>query len=389
MPGSWYSYSNKTDNSTASDIYQNTNISAQFDAGVRAFYIETKVGQTYDNGLKPTVKRSTVVVSGTGVAYANGDALTTSVLNNNKARSINSAIIAIANKVKDTKEFAVLTLAFADGGTFGVNETWRGAWISKIKDVLAETDVANALNGVLYTDEITPETTVEQLRGKLVLKINIDDMYDSAEITNVDGSNFNAIPALFSYTTYNWSNDSYISTLKWKGKPTMQNTVISSNSDNFYWNYTVANRTSSSTSEHPVLSDRKQAISQIILNSYNAHNEGKNNLWGMVGAGGSLFSTLSSKDGDPSTVADTLNVHLAKVINEKVDAGEASPMGMVFVNFVTDTEGQKLIESIIRMNSRFELGKKKSTDDTQTSVQSAKVGYSSGFNVDTDNWNAF
>ena len=61
-------------------------------------------------------------------------------------RSINNAIIKIANKVKGTQEFAVLTLAFADGGTFGVNETWRGIWISKIKDVLAETDVANALN---------------------------------------------------------------------------------------------------------------------------------------------------------------------------------------------------------------------------------------------------
>lgn len=83
-------------------------------------------------------------------------------------------------------------MAFADGGTFGVNETWRGIWISKIKDVLAETDVANALNNVLYTDEITPETTVEQLRGKLILKINIDDMYKSAEIANVDESEFAA-----------------------------------------------------------------------------------------------------------------------------------------------------------------------------------------------------
>lgn len=389
LPGSWYSYSNTTDNSTATDIYQNNSISEQFDAGVRAFYIETKVGRTYRDLIKPTVKTSTVVVSGTGVAFGNGDALTSSAVNKNKAQSINSAIITIANKVKATKEFAVLTLAFADGGTFGVNATWRGAWISKIKDVLDETEVANALNGVLYTDEITPETTVKQLRGRLILKINIDDMYNSAEIANVDESNFTAIPALFSYTTYDWSNDSYLSTLKWKGKPKMENTVISSSSYNFYWNYTVANRTSSNTSEHPVLDDRKTAISQIILNSYNAHKKGKNNLWGMVGAGGSLFSTLSSDKGDPSTVSDTLNVHLAKVINEKVDAGEASPMGMVFVNFVTDTKGKELIESIIRMNSRFELGRKTSTDDTQTPVQSAKVGYSSGFNVDTENWNAF
>lgn len=169
----------------------------------------------------------------------------------------------------------------------------------------------------------------------------------------------------------------------------MANTDINPSSNEFYWNYTVANRTSSSTDEHPVLDDRREAISQIILNSYEVHRAGRNNLWGMVGAGGSLFSTLSAKDGDPSSVSDVLNGHLADAINQKVDAGEASPMGMVFVNFVTDTEGQKLIEAIIRMNSRFELGRKTDNNDTPTPVQSAKEGYSSGFNVDTENWKAF
>ena len=131
------------------------------------------------------------------------------------------------------------------------------------------------------------------------------------------------------------------------------------------------------------------AKTSLILNSYEVHRAGRNNLWGMVGAGGSLFSTLSAKDGDPSSVSDVLNGHLADAINQKVDAGEASPMGMVFVNFVTDTEGQKLIEAIIRMNSRFELGRKTDNNDTPTPVQSAKEGYSSGFNVDTENWKAF
>ena len=389
LPGAWYCYSNKTDNSTAEDIYQNTGIEEQFDAGARAFYIETKVGKLTDG--RPTVDNTTVVVSGTGIKYIGNDGLTCPSTSwfTNKPRSINDAIIKIANKVKNSTEFAVLTLAYADGGSFGVSATWRGVWISKIKNVLAEPDVANALNNVLYTDEITPETTVKQLRGKLILKINIDDKENSAEIANVNESEFAAIPALFSYTTYNWSNNSLVSTLQWKGKPSMENTEISASSNDFYWNYTVANRTSNSTDEHPTLDDRKEAISQIILNSYSAHKTGKNNLWGMVGAGGSLFSTLSSDDGDPSAVSSALNTHLAEVINQKVDAGEASPMGMVFVNFVTDEEGQKLIEAIIRMNSRFELGRKTGTDDTPTTVQSAKEGYSSGFNVDTENWKAF
>lgn len=41
------------------------------------------------------------------------------------------------------------------------------------------------------------------------------------------------------------------------------------------------------------------------------------------------------------------------------------------------------------MNSRFELGRKTDNNDTPTPVQSAKEGYSSGFNVDTENWKAF
>lgn len=395
LPGSWYSYSNTTDNSTASDIYQTSGISEQFDAGIRSFYIETKVGRTYDRWLiKPSKETSTVVVSGTGVAWRDGDALTSSSINNNKARSINSAIIAIANKVKNTNEFAVLTLAFADGGTFGVNATWRSYWIEKIKDVLAETEVANALNGVLYTDEITPETTVEQLRGRLILKINIDEMYEGAEYQNVADSEFEAIPALFSYTTYNWVNSSNVSTIKWKGKPTIENTTINKESTNFYWNYTVANRTYSNT-DTPTLADRKTSISQIIENSYSAHNEGKNNLWGMVGAGGSMFSSKGESGGNAREVSDGdngLNAHLTNVINAKVNEGKASPMGMVFINFATEEKGKALIEAIIRMNNRFELGKKqKGTEsgNTPTPVQSAKAGYSSGFNVDTENWNAF
>ena len=49
------------------------------------------------------------------------------------------------------------------------------------------------------------------------------------------------------------------------------------------------------------------------------------------------------------------------------------------------------------MNGKFYLNRNssnpewpdKTSGDTPTPVQSAKAGYSSGFNVDTENWNAF
>ena len=388
LPGSWYSASNKTDmGSDYTDIYQNDGIETQFDAGVRAFYLETRVGGT-SYWFSGSTSSATVVISGSG------DNSTLGLYDYYRsATSISQSIISIAKKVRNTKEFVVLTLGYTDktGGLGGTNAKWRALWIPKIKDVLAEPEVATALNDVLYTNKINSETTVDDLRGKLILKINIDDMYESSEIANVDESEFAAIPALFSFTTYNWADNSLVSTLTWQGKPIMENTSISSSRNSFYWNYTVANRTYSN-SDTPTLENRKTAISYIIQNSYSAHRAGKNNLWGMVGAGGSMFSGSSATSGgDPSSVSDGdngMNRYLSNEINKKVTSGEASPMGMVFVNFATGAEGKELIEAIIRMNSRFELGRK-NTDDTPSTVQSAKEGYSSGFNVDTENWKAF
>lgn len=76
-----------------------------------------------------------------------------------------------------------------------------------------------------------------------------------------------------------------------------------------------------------------------------------------------------------------------------------SPVGIVLMNYCTATtseygNGAALVNAILQMNGKFYLnrdpnGKEWPTGSTETPVQSAKEGYSSGFNVDTENWKAF
>ena len=82
-------------------------------------------------------------------------------------------------------------------------------------------------------------------------------------------------------------------------------------------------------------------------------------------------------------------------------ATDPSPVGIVLMNYCTDDatkgtngKGLALVNAIIKMNGKFRLDRDPNApewydNDTPTTVQSAKEGYSSGFNVDTENWKAF
>lgn len=419
LPGSWYSAS------TSGDKYQDDDIATQFSKGVRAFFLETRVGTTnrdfvynplYGGGITPTdtklmndaVNRRngsdfTVVISGTGSNQSTYGDLNAYY----GATTIDATLTAIAEQVRDHQtEFAVLTLSYADGGSAGVSGFWKSVWLQKILNAIN----ANALfKQYLYTGTVNESTTVSALRGRILLKINIDDETEITSATStVDtilsgtGTNttqvnqelFSQIPALFSYTNQSWSattsESSLVSNLYWKGKPTLTDATIGSTG--FFWNYTMANRTYGTGL--PTLGDRQSSISNLIANSKDARAQGEHNVFFMIGAGGSYFANTSSDSGSPSSVADNLNPFLLGEINKKIANGEASPLGLVYTNFTTGTSGQQVVDAIIRMNRRFKLleigGTQGGGTGTQTNIKSVIPTHSSGYNKAAGNgWNAF
>lgn len=380
LPGAWYAY----DGSGKQEGYQvsNTSVTQLFNAGVRAFHLETRVGSTGRGGLldNPSESNSTVVISGSGTNATLSDGY-------KWATSIEQPVKDIATAVAGTNEFAVLVLNYADGGTGGVSATWRGLWLSKLQTLINGLNLSN-----LYSGPLSPNTTIEAVQGKLILLVCVDNENEKNE-TAVQGIN-----GLFAYTDFNWIKEtsSLISTASWKGWPSFANIddVSQTSPSNIYLNYTLANRTYSGTGTAPTgmpdLQDRKDAINSLITNSDVIYGNASHNLWILCGAGGTY---ALAKDGDsdangPQDIASALNPYILKAINDKIANSKPSPLGLVLVNCITDTKynGPELIKAIIEMNNKFYLQR----DETVSGGgDQSRTNYQSSMKVDTNGWNVF
>ena len=398
LPGSWYSAS-----SDDSDKYQDCNISEQFSKGIRAFYLETRVSMNAIASISAATARdilnameadkssasqwiySYVGISGTG---ENQDfAVHKDIRGYKDATNISGTIKTLINQVKSTpSEFVILTLSYSDGGKSGCQSTWRCRWLEKIKYCINNLGTGGSgsskfnYKDYIYTGNLDSNTTINDLRGKLVIKINIDDPseidYGGKGITvqdidfyhEVPQTIFSEIPALFSYTSYKWSEivssekpaTGLTSNLAWKSKPSIPAEIIIPDDKGFWCSYTVANRTLTDDNMHPSLKDRKDAIASLVQQSSNLYNRSNHNLYFMIGAGGTRAkdSESTAEENGPTTVANNLNPYLIEQIQAKLDANQPSPLGCVYYNFVGSETGQQLTKTLIEMNNKFYLKRK-------------------------------
>lgn len=385
LPGSWYSASN------GSDKYQDGTIAQQFAAGVRAFHMETKCGTT-----KTSATRN-VVISGSGKNASGGTYYS--------ATAIAPTVDEIASQLKaNTKEFAVLVLSYADGGKGGVSDKDFADWLQLVNNTFdSSKSTTTGILGVkqfeaisadteakLFTGELTPNTPVSALRGKLLVVLNVAKKNTAP--TGYAAGNF-----LYAYTHADWtSKASQVSQAYWKNWSNSYLTGVTgnvweSNPNTLYFNYTFANRTSTSGgADIPSYADRETAIQSIIANSKAMRGKGRHNMFFFVGAGGTQAanSTASADNDGPTSVAKKMNPYLLQQINEKIKAGEASPLGLVYTNFTTGTTGKQVVDAIIRMNRRFkllEIGGTNSGGGSQT-VENTPANYSSSHKVGGDAW---
>ena len=410
LPGAWYSYDaargDKNEGYQAAiSTTVTTAMQTLFNAGVRAFHLETRVGGT--SGLFAGDQNdATVVISGTGDNTSDYY---------RDATAINDVVTAIAGAVANTQEYAVLMLNYTEATTQGgTNATWRGLWLQKLKSVL---DGLNLSNLVTSVDK---NTTLGQVRGKLIVLVCVDA--ESEQSTTIPS-------ALLAYTKLDWSAEtqytSLVSNMNWSTWPGVTSTTI--NKTGFFLNYTVANRTLCATTRsgrgiplispyrwtfkgfldtfdtYPTMTDRKKAINNLISNSKGDYEASEHNVWFLIGAGGTC-SSVGSEGGVPtngphyvaggsSYSSDAkeigLNQFLAEAIDSKIANSEPSPMGLVYVNQITGNNntyhGSDLIKAIIEMNNKFYLQR----DENAVNPTPAPSRYQSSMKVDTNGWNVF
>lgn len=392
VPGAWYC--------TNGEYQLTTTLEDQYNIGVRAFNIDCRLtNQTRDK--YPGKNNTRLVCAGsdgvTGISetlgtYTPGDL----VLDKLK---ILSELIS-----KHPKEYIIVNLTFAEqplyrkygNGYFGDDIIYGTVnpkdMMKAIADMLSSQEGQN-LN--VYRNPIKPETTVNDVLGKMIITINANtDKFTS----------YASLPSTLITFASMTSNSDFLETdivlgtfNKMVDKPMYwgkENTGLT-----YYFHQ--AQRTYSNTNGEPTLDQRKSAINEIVNKSNVIYSQKSNSGWYQLGIGGYVKNT-DRADADRKAVAASLNPYVLDLVEKKLNSSDnmaPSPVGIVLMNYCTATtseygNGAALVNAILQMNGKFYLnrdpnGKEWPTGSTETPVQSAKDGYSSGFNVDTENWNAF
>lgn len=344
LPGAWYAGSKES--------YQETsNITTLWNAGVRAFALECRTNSTWPDGTPESL-----CISGTGRKptlgdyYHNGTNITT-VLDGIKT--------ALASH---QDEYAVLVLSYADGGEGGHRAEDHAYFLQ---------GVANALSGysdIVYSGPITKNTTINDVKGKLIVKINVD--------ANLTLGNYTAANALISYNPFllQISKDDptifkhpYYSDLYWSGwadanrtcaqVSTLTGISAAEAASKFIWVFSSANRTQVNTGTNttiPTYKNRQDALGAMMTFSKTVYERSNHNVWFYFNCGGTQATSSTSDGPSPTNFASAMNGWLLETINAKTDA---SPLGIVMFNQCTNAtyNGPAIVKAIIEMNSKFYL----------------------------------
>lgn len=396
LPGAWYA------GAPTGDGYQATNSFATlWNEGVRAFAVECRSATS--SMFNSTTSR--VVISGTG---SNSTGLTGGGRYYYGGTRISTVIKSIADQVasavtKDASgtiidgEFAVLVLSYADGGTGGHRDQDHAYFINGIKSEIDEAGVSN-----IYTGPVTANTTVYDVLGKLIIKVNVDDNLTQSSyagdmnallsynpfmqqlpadtIVNEDGTETSAVD----YTKIRFSK------MYWKTWADTYKTFATSNPSDFLWCFSSANRTQANTGTNttiPTYAQRQTALRGMMENSKELTETKKHNVWFYFNAGGTQTTSMTDDETSATDFATTMNKWLYDLVKLKANGGidtngvygtagayvesDPSPLGIVMFNQCTsDTYyGPAIIEEIVHMNNKFKLLRSTTTPDSDTPTE--------------------
>ena len=385
IPGAWYA--------TQSEYQGSTNYASLWNAGVRAFAIETRTSSNVPLGSIHWTPNS-VVISGTGKntslgtnAYRDGT-------------NISNAMSGIISQLQNNQgEYAVLVLTYADGGDGGHREEDYAFWLQGIYNSF--NSLTTAQKRYVYQDAITPNTVVNDVLGKLIIMVNAGGSLPGGNITI--GNYGNNLPGLISYTDLAWEstsqNSSLMSQMHWMNWSNDYMTNVSLGEGvttlptaNLYLNYALANRTAKDTGAGiPTYTNRQNSISTILTHAAAVRNAGTHNVWPFIGAGGNQATSSNSNTnaGTAQSFATTMNPWILKQLTTKLNNKDYTPFGLVFCNYITNAtyHGPEVIAKIIDMNTKAELAQDPDQEPWPgTTQQNSPANYSSVHTMAGNAW---
>lgn len=380
IPGSKFSV--LTSDNGADRVYQNSDIDKQFEDGVRAFIFQTAVDGTNSHPINLANNEFTYDINVVAEDQSH------------QVMSLSNAVKKIASyldqcqKAGKENEFAFLMLTYTTGDQYlGKGHlTWGGmewdrpalsaeqTWIQGLRDKVNE--IAADPNNRIYTGEITPNTTIDDVKGKIILKAN----YNSEDmISGYTGS----APIMFTYWESATGPDGYQE--KNGGMPMDWGTPMwyTNSTADLRWYYQEV--TSVGDGQEATTQEKKDGIQNLFRKSVDLyHNDTSHKTWFMNDLGGYYSDNVDINGrgtGIQALAIDMNQMGVDELQNREENAG----LGLIFMNFADKQEGSGvdyksdwLIQTIIDNNFKFAL-RKKGSSTTPSSKYNAT--YSNGGNA--------
>lgn len=359
LPGSKLSFATSENGAATNACFQTQTLETQFLDGVRAFVVQTNANTTY-NRTGPWGNYTYNVTGATVNEIYTGETLETILGQLN-------TLLTEAQGNNKTNEFAFVQITYNSASSSNYKPAGEAFqyWIEGIEYKLNQL-ILNGNPYNIYTDQITPDTKLGDVGGKIVLKVNYNDgQTGMGQYIDADAT----IPALFS----TWTKGMDDVALYW-GSPNSNQT----GRPEMHWYYSEATHIGN-TNEAADLATKKTQISTVFQESVDKYINGTgHNYWFMNDIGGCYSS------GSPTipTLTADLNNYAVQLLQERT---QNASLGIVLLNYADKQAGSGalyqsdwLIQTIIDNNFKFTLRK---ASGTTNNAAASDASYTSGGSV--------
>jgi len=361
LPGSKFAYATP-DNGVTVRNFQDATITQQFTSGVRAFIVQTAGYAEYTRSRQGIYTHNNsgkddlyVTVNGS-ILEKNGQNVTIEDVLDELKACIDEAKEA---KGESNNEYVVVQLTFegnpcnSNYGNFNSERIWIEALQAKLKSLISSYNSYN-----LYTDEITANTTIRDLREHIVLKVN----YNSTAMGSYIAQDA-TIPALFS----KWQGKYGDVDLRW-GTPNESSTRTP-----MHWLYQEATHVGSNT--EITYQEKLDYIKKVFEDGVTRYQQNtEHDTWFMNDIGGRYIE--DTDDAVTRLTTELNNYSVGLLQNRTANAS----LGLIFMNFADKLEesgaryqSDWLIQTIIDNNFKFALRKVPSSTTTTSYNASDKT----------------
>ena len=365
LPGSKMSY--QTIGNGANVAYQNLSIKDQFTNGIRAFQIQTASTNTgawdWDAGS------------------ANDQVLYMTVAGNKTYTRFKDIVKEIADELNSAENvgnkygeyaFILLTAALGECDSYGryISGTHVNgdlAWMDAIRNELAEMTADNDTYRI-YQGEITNKTTINDVAGHIIIKVNYNTQDMADHLTATD-----KIPVMFAQWGPEGTNQAYrTNPMKWGTSYGLDVDDMTTGPLKWFYHEATSVGYNDNGGEEKE-SVKKANIEDMWKKSIDYYNANDNHdMWFLNDLGGCYVNGGYSSGEAQNGVDDWTKVVGPYATNLLQNRTEDATLGIVLMNFAdpNDDYTGNLIQTIINNNFNFQLRTASTTTTNYNAVYS-------------------